>query len=68
MRILLKPGESLDIGFLDDQGSECDGDIQASYTSEHFVVTTTWPDDTNRQGDVYKVSWGVPDDKPVKEG
>lgn len=57
MKILLQPGQRLEIAFADENGHETDGNMILNMASEEFTIETEWPDDIGREGELYKVTW-----------
>lgn len=54
MRILIKPGETLHVGFADSNGYEEDGEFVIRFTSKKIEVSTKWPDTSGREGVIYR--------------
>jgi len=61
MRIELQPGEELEVGF-----TESDGTIIVAYTDTALTVSADLPDSTGREGTIYEERLGV-DEGELKE-
>lgn len=68
MRIMLRPGETLTVGFADENDQDVDGTIEIEFGAEVLIVRTEWPDSTGREGVIYEERFGEdPDpDGPVR--
>lgn len=58
MQVVLRPGEMLTIIFADENDNNCDGEFLISYKEDRIRVTADLPDDQNREGEIYCVTWG----------
>lgn len=68
MRIMLKPGETLIVGFADENDGDGDGTIEIEFGDEVLIVRADMPDTTGREGVIYEERFadGVPGpDEPV---
>jgi hypothetical protein len=59
MKVMLSPGETLQVGYLDDDGRETDGGLSVVYGENSIKVETDWPDTQGRTGVVYEEKFGV---------
>lgn len=53
MKIVLKPGEKLEIALADDSGEDIDGSIIVDFQFNELKITTDWPDSDGRVGTIY---------------
>lgn len=53
MKIMLAPGETLTVGFYDED-FEVDGDFTVSFLENSIKIETTWPDASGREGVIYE--------------
>ena len=58
MRIMLKPGETLTVGFADENDDDGDGVITIEFGAEVLTVCADLPDTTGRQGVIYEERFG----------
>jgi hypothetical protein len=62
IRINLPPGTALSVGTLDENGNENDGEIIVEHDPKAITVRTEWPDDSGREGELYRVAYGILDE------
>lgn len=57
MKIMIRPGEVLDVGFVDEEGFEVDGEFRILFDSEETPgevrVEADLPDTSGRAGTIY---------------
>lgn len=58
MRVVLNPGEVLEVRYADEDGDETDGNLFVSYSDSAIEVKTDWPDSDGRIGVVYSERFG----------
>lgn len=58
MRIMLKPGETLIVGFTDENEHDGDGTIVIEFEDETLRVSADMPDSSGREGVIYEEWFG----------
>jgi len=58
MKVVLRPGEKLEIGFADEKGRDIDGDMFVEFKPTEITAYTSWSDSDGRYGVLYSERFG----------
>jgi hypothetical protein len=58
MRVMIGPGQTLEVSLCDESGEEIDGTIEVKFGAQALTVETTRPDSFGRKGILYEEKFG----------
>lgn len=58
MRVVIQPGDTLEVCFADEEGNDLDGDVIVKFTGDEIRVESDWEDSDGRKGLLYSERFG----------